>query len=212
MPLFKTKKQIDQIKSELNSTRSEIENLKQDFDDIKNNLEQIIMNLKPNEEKKSPNENIDNDDLTDINVYIRKLSQAKNPQEIESLRLKRKILNQVRATEIARMKYQAQKKKREEPQGDDENMENINKIWEIYEGLNPVLKNLIKNYVKSKAGIDIEELKEHPEQLMSLINAYIQSQGQNQKQEQKENKKPVTPEELKKKADELEEKILKGEL
>jgi len=209
MPLFKTKKQIDQIKSELNSTRSEIENLKQDLDDIKSNLEQIIMNLKPNEEKKIQNENIDNDDLTDINVYIRKLSQAKSPQEIESLRLKRKILNQVRATEIARMKYQAQKKKKE-PEGDE--MENINKIWEIYEGLNPVLKNLIKSYVKSKAGIDIEELKEHPEQLMSLINAYIQSQGQNQKQEQKENKKPITPEELKKKADELEEKILKGEL
>jgi hypothetical protein len=117
---------------------------------------------------------------------------------------------QSRASEIARMKYQAQKKKKEY-EGDDENMENINKIWEIYDGLNPVLKNLIKSYVKSKAGIDIEELKEHPEQLMNLINAYI-SQSQNQNQEQKENKKPVTPEELKKKADELEEKILKGEL
>ena len=208
MPLFKTKKQIDQIKSELNSTRSEIENLKQDLDDIKSNLEQIIMNLKPNEEKKIQNENIDNDDLTDINVYIRKLSQAKSPQEIESLRLKRKILNQVRATEIARMKYQAQKKKKES-EGDE--MENINKIWDIYDNLNPIVKNLIKSYVKNKTGLDIEQLKENPEQLMSLLNAYIQSQSQNQKQEQKD-KKPVTTEELKKKADELEEKILKGEL
>ena len=211
MALFKRKKELEQLKAELNSTKSDINELKENLYDIRNDFEQIIMNLKPNEEKKSPNENIDSDDLTDINVYIRKLSQAKSPQEIESLRLKRKILNQVRATEIARMKYQAQKKKKE-PEGDDENMENINKIWEIYDNLNPILKNLIKSYVKNKTGLDIEQLKENPEQLMSLINAYIQSQSQNQKQEQKENKKPITPEELKKKADELEEKILKGEL
>ena len=209
MALFKRKKELEQLKAELNSTKSDINELKEDLYDIKNDLTQIMMNLKPNNEKKDQNENIDNDDLTDINVYIRKLSQAKNPQEIESLRLKRKILNQVRATEIARMKYQAQKKKKE-PEGDE--MENINKIWEIYDNLNPILKNLIKNYVKNKTGLDIEQLKENPEQMMNLINAYIQSQSQSQKQEQKENKKPVTPEELKKKADELEEKILKGEL
>jgi predicted transcriptional regulator len=209
MPLFKRKKELEQLKNELNNTKSDINELKENIDEIKDNLEQIIQNLGSSNEKKSQNEPIE-DDLTDLNVYIKKISQAKTPQELEALRLKRKILMQSRASEIARMKYQAQKKKKE-PEGDDENMENINKIWEIYDGLNPVLKNLIKSYVKSKAGIDIEDLKEHPEQLMSLINAYIQSQVQDQKQEQKE-KKLVTPEELKKKADELEEKILKGEL
>jgi DNA repair exonuclease SbcCD ATPase subunit len=208
MPLFKRKKELEQLKNELNSTKSDINELKENIDEIKDNLEQIIQNLGSSNEKKSQNEPIE-DDLTDLNVYIRKISQAKTPQELEALRLKRKILMQSRASEIARMKYQSQKRKKE-LEGDEGNMENINKIWEIYDNLNPILKNLIKSYVKSKAGIDIEELKEHPEQLMSLINAYIQSQSQNQ--EQKENKKPVTPEELKKKADELEEKILKGEI
>jgi len=210
MPLFKRKKELEQLKNELNNTKSDINELKENIDEIKDNLEQIIQNLSFSNEKKSQNEPLE-DDLTDLNVYIKKISQAKTPQELEALRLKRKILMQSRASEIARMKYQAQKKKKE-PEGDDENMENINKIWEIYDNLNPILKNLIKNYVKNKTGLDIEQLKENPEQLMSLINAYIQSQSQNQKQEQKENKKPVTPEELKKKADELEEKILKGEL
>jgi len=209
MPLFKRKKELEQLKAELNNTKSDINELKENIDEIKDNLEQIIQNLGSSNEKKSQNEPLE-DDLTDLNVYIKKISQAKTPQELEALRLKRKILMQSRASEIARMKYQAQKKKKE-PEGDDENMENINKIWEIYDNLNPILKNLIKNYVKNKTGLDIEQLKENPEQLMSLINAYIQ-QNQNQKQEQKENKKPVTPEELKKKADELEEKILKGKL
>jgi len=210
MALFKRKKELEQLKNELNNTKSDINELKENIDEIKDNLEQIIQNFSSNNEKKSQNEPLE-DDLTDLNVYIKKISQAKTPQELEALRLKRKILMQSRASEIARMKYQAQKKKKE-PEGDDENMENINKIWEIYDNLNPILKNLIKNYVKNKTGLDIEQLKENPEQLMSLINAYIQSQSQNQKQEQKENKKPITPEELKKKADELEEKILKGEL
>jgi len=210
MPLFKRKKELEQLKNELNNTKSDINELKENIDEIKDNLEQIIQNFSSSHEKKSQNEPLE-DDLTDLNVYIKKISQAKTPQELEALRLKRKILMQSRASEIARMKYQAQKKKKE-PEGDDENMENINKIWEIYDNLNPVIKNLVKSYVKNKTGLDIEQLKENPEQLMSLINAYIQSQSQNQKQEQKENKKPVTPEELKKKADELEEKILKGEL
>ena len=209
MPLFKRKKELEQLKNELNNTKSDINELKENIDEIKDNLEQIIQNLSFSNEKKSQNEPLE-DDLTDLNVYIKKISQAKTPQELEALRLKRKILMQSRASEIARMKYQAQKKKKE-PEGDDENMENINKIWEIYDNLNPILKNLIKNYVKNKTGLDIEQLKENPEQLMSLLNAYIQSQSQNQKQEQKD-KKPVTTEELKKKADELEEKILKGEL
>ena len=209
MPLFKRKKELEQLKNEINSTKNDINELKENIDEIKDNLEQIIQNLSFSNEKKSQNEPLE-DDLTDLNVYIKKISQAKTPQELEALRLKRKILMQSRASEIARMKYQAQKKKKE-PEGDDENMENINKIWEIYDNLNPILKNLIKNYVKNKTGLDIEQLKENPEQLMSLLNAYIQSQSQNQKQEQKD-KKPVTTEELKKKADELEEKILKGEL
>ena len=210
MSLFKRKKELEQLKNELNSTKTDINELKEDLNDIKDDIEQIIKNFSSSNEKKSQNEPLE-DDLTDLNVYIKKISQAKTPQELEALRLKRKILMQSRASEIARMKYQAQKKKKE-PEGDDENMESINKIWEVYDGLNPVLKNLIKSYVKNKTGLDIEQLKENPEQLMSLINAYIQSQSQNQKQEQKENKKPVTSEELKTKADELEEKILKGEL
>lgn len=203
--------------------KEEIDKINKKIEGIEEELNEILAFIEGNQEKseekeKKTDKNISNEeDLSDINVYIKKISQAKSPQEVEALRYKRRLLMQIRRAEAMRLHntYQnmGRKKKTEEKEIKEEGDENmdINKIWDVYEGLNPVVKKLVNGYVKNKFNIDIEDLKNDPSKLLEILNSFLKSQEKQEEKtedKEKENKYPLTPEEIKKRADELEKQIL----
>ena len=229
--IFGKKKKIEELKREnadlkekLQDALEKIDNLTEKISEIyEQNQEKNQNNMnqeqqKQEKEKKNHNEIIDDEDITNIDVYIRKIAQAKSPQEIENLRAKRRLLMQVRRAELNRQKIDYSKvgRKRKydvENMGENVGGENMdmNQIWEIYDNLNPIIKNLVKGYVKNKTGLDIEELRSNPERLMSLLSQFIsqqrQEQNQNTNQEQQKQEK-LSIDELKRRDDILEKEIL----
>jgi hypothetical protein len=212
----KKKKIIEELKREN-------EELKSKIDYLENKLSYLYEDRQENEIKKERSvkvqENNDDEDITNIDVYIKKIAQAKSPQEIENLRAKRRLLMQVKRAEINRQridyskvgrkkKYDYDNTEEDEEKIGGDNMD-IEGIWRIYDNLNPIVKNLVKSYVKNKTGLDIEKLRDNPEQLLSLLNQFIASQkGTAQDQGQSQSKTELSVDELKKKADELEKEIL----
>ncbi len=232
MSLFRRKKnngfeQIQQMQQNIQQLLQELKEVKQENQDLRDQNQELLMKFKEYTDESNQNQikteqiqetKPDPDDITDINVYIRKISQAKTQAEIEALRAKRRLLVQVRKAEEARSYKKPNKKSHKNEEYDIENTVqggesdmDVDKIFEIYDGLNPILKKMISGYVKNKAGVDIEELKNDPSKFLNLINGFINSQNQKSKQgsnEQKNESKQITPEEIKRKADELEKEIM----
>ncbi|MEM3482478.1 MAG: hypothetical protein QW246_05650 [Thermoplasmata archaeon] len=152
--MFKTKKQIQEINQKIDR------------------LYDIINNINNNE---NDNKNIKENDLIDDEQFKKLILNAKNKNEIEMIKSKRKLINYIEKGQLGQIGRKKKKEEREMINMPEQNSEipELQSLFKEYDNFPTPLKKIIDNYLNSKFGININDIRNNPELLLEIVSKLI---------------------------------------
>lgn len=143
--------------------------------ELEKKIQELEEKLERNEEKldKKPSNSMN---LLDPDVFANEIMKAKTKNDIETLYAKRKILKYVEKSNKISSNIPGKKEKipDNDVNGDDMNVDDINELFS-YLDKHPMLKTIINPILKSKLGIDLSSLREHPEMILNFLQNYVKN-------------------------------------